>query len=111
MHRWLTWNVLFPLHELVKGHRTFSILHEMEAADCLSWSELQSLRQQKLTGFLQYCHAHVPYVRAAMDARGLRPADIRSVEDLSLLPVMTKADVHENRSGMSRQSDSEPRRS
>ena len=49
MRRWLAWNVLFPLHERLKGHPTFRILREMEAAERLSATEVlgeQAVRER-----------------------------------------------------------------
>jgi len=97
MHRWLVWNILFPLQEWVKGHPTYSILREMEAADRLSASELEQLRGMKLRQMIEYCYAHVPYVRTRMREAGVQPAQIREPRDLVLLPLMTKADVRQHR--------------
>jgi phenylacetate-CoA ligase len=88
--------VLFPVHEWVKGHPTYPILGEMLAAERLSVAELEQLRRQKLCSFVEYCYAHVPYVRTLMADAGIRPAQIRDPEDLALLPVMRKADVRAN---------------
>jgi phenylacetate-CoA ligase len=97
MTKWLTWNIVFRLHEWAKGHDTFRILRDMEAADRLSASAFQDLRRQRLSHFLEYGYTHVPYVRARMQERGLRPSDIREPEDLSALPLMSKADVRRYR--------------
>src|ERR1035437_7072562 len=100
MHHWLVWNVLFPLHERLKGHPTLGILKEMEAADRLSARELEQLRGEKLRQFIHYCHAHVPYVRSLLDHAGLKPADVGEPRDLALLPTMTKAKMREHREGL-----------
>ncbi len=97
MRRWLAWNVLFPLHERLKGHPTQQILREMEAADRITPAELEQLQRRKLRDLIEYCYQHVPYVRTLMQASGVEPAQIRGPEDLHLLPVMTKADVQKNR--------------
>jgi phenylacetate-CoA ligase len=100
MYRWLAWNLLFRLHERIKGHPTFQFLKEMEAADQLSTFELEHLRREKLREFLAYCHAHVPYVRARMNEAGVEPAQIRDAADLSGLPLMRKADVRKHRNSL-----------
>jgi phenylacetate-CoA ligase len=97
MSRWIAWNIVFRLHERVKGHATFRILKDMEAVDRLSPEELRQVESEKLREFIAYCYQHVPYVRARMNETGISPADIRAPEDLALLPVMTKADVRRNR--------------
>jgi phenylacetate-CoA ligase len=100
MYRWLVWNVLFPLHERVKGHPTFRILKEMEAADFLARAELEQLRAAKLQSFMQYAYANVPYVGRLMREAGLQPSEIQGPADLVRLPLMRKADVREHRAEM-----------
>lgn len=100
MRHWLTWNVLFRLHERAKGHATFRILKDMEEADRLSAAELEQLQQRKLQEFLSYCYAHVPYIRSRMDEAGVRPDQIKTRSDLALLPLMRKADVRNGRANL-----------
>lgn len=100
MHRWLVWNVLFPLHEWAKGHPSFRILKEMEAADFLTAAGIEQLRAAKLQKFLQYAYANVPYVQDAMRQAGLEPSDVHGPADLVRLPLMRKADVRKNRERM-----------
>src|SRR5215471_5926029 len=100
MRRWFTWNVLFRLHELAKGHDTYTMLRDMEAADRLSAAELAELQRRKLRELIEYSFAHVPYVRNRMTEAGLTPADVRGPEDLCRLPLMRKSDVRENRTAL-----------
>jgi phenylacetate-CoA ligase len=97
MHRWLVWNVLFPLHEWAKGHPTFRILREMEAADSLPAEELEALRSRKLRNLLEYGYKHVPYVQKILREASITPAEVRSPADLVRLPVMRKSDVRQRR--------------
>lgn len=97
MYRWIAWNILFRAQEMAKGHPTYRILREMEAADRMSVSELEELRLGKLRSFLAYCHAHVPFVRSRMEQCGLNPDRIRDVGDLAALPLTTKSDIRQNR--------------
>lgn len=97
MYHWLVWNVLFPLQERSKGHPTYRILKEMEEADRLSVVGLEQLQNKKLRKFIEYCYAHVPYVRAKMWEAGVAPDDIRTIADLTRLPLMTKSDVRQHR--------------
>jgi phenylacetate-CoA ligase len=97
MRGWLAWNVLFRLHERLKGHSTLRLLREMEAADRLSVPELEQLQRRKLRELIAYCYANVPYIRMYMQQAGVKPEDIRGPEDLPLLPIMRKADVQKNR--------------
>lgn len=100
MHRWMVWNVMFPLHEWAKGHPSFRILKEMEAADFLNAAELEQLRAAKLKQFLEYTYSNVPYVRSVMQQAGLEPSDIHGPAGLVALPLMRKADVRKHRDNM-----------
>src|SRR5260370_22805693 len=86
-------DVLFPLHEWAKGHPTVRILREMETADNLTKSELEQLRRAKLRDLIDYCFAHVPYVRMQLQESGVAPSEIRDQADLARLPLMRKSDV------------------
>jgi phenylacetate-CoA ligase len=97
MHRWLVWNVFFPLHEMVKGHPSFRVLKEMEAADYLTPVEIVEHRNRKLRALIRYGYENVPYVRDTLYQRSLRAEDIERAEDIRKLPVMRKADVRANR--------------
>jgi phenylacetate-CoA ligase len=97
MNRWFTWNVLFRLHERLKGHATFQILQEMESADRLSTAELKSVQSERLREFIAYCYANVPYAKAQMDGTGVSPFDIAEARDLRKLPLMRKSDIRKNR--------------
>src|SRR6478672_11179817 len=72
----------------------------MEAADRLSFPELERLRRDRLRELIAYCYTHVPYVRARMRDVGVDPSQIREPSDLRLLPIMTKADVRKHRPEM-----------
>lgn len=100
MHRWLVWNVFFPLHEWAKGHPSFRILKEMEAAEFVTMAEMEQLRSAKLQRLVEYAYANVPYVHDVMHQAGLQPSEIRGSADLVRLPLMRKADVRKNRAQM-----------
>ena len=97
MNRWLAWNLFFPLHEWAKGHPTIRMLREMEAVDRLSAAELDQFQRARLRAFLDYCFAHVPYVRNCFADAGITPSSIQGPEDLSALPLLTKAVVRQHR--------------
>lgn len=100
MHRWLVWNLIFPLQERMKSHATLSILKDMEAADRLSVEDLSALQNAKLRELIEYCYVHVPHIRASMQTGRLTPADIRGRDDLHRLPVMTKSDIRRARESL-----------
>ena len=100
MRRWLAWNLVFRLHERVKGHATFEMLREMERVERLPETQLGELQRQRLREFLDYCFLHVPFVRSRMQGADVRPHDIRGPEDLIRLPLMRKADIRSHRESL-----------
>lgn len=61
-----------------------------------SRTQLRELQQRKLAAILRYAFDFVPFYRAEFQKIGKTPDDIHSIEDVRLLPTMTKADVVEN---------------
>jgi phenylacetate-CoA ligase len=74
----------------------------MAALDLLSESErwdrrrIDALRDEKLSRLVEHAYAASPYYRRMIDARGVRPSDIRGLADLAKLPILTKDDLREH---------------
>ena len=66
---------------------------ELEAIETASRDELQALQLQRLKASLQHAYENVPHYRQAFDARGVHPADVRTLADLAKFPFTTKADL------------------
>lgn len=56
-------------------------------------SEIKKLQAEKLVKQVKYVYDNVPFYRAKMDAIGVKPADIKSLEDISKLPFLSKQDL------------------
>src|SRR5690349_21544700 len=64
--------------------------------DTLSGDELHDVLSTKLRLAVQYAYETIPFYRRKFDRAGLRPGDIRSVEDLQRIPVTTKHQMAED---------------
>ncbi|MFX0132865.1 MAG: phenylacetate--CoA ligase family protein [Candidatus Hodarchaeota archaeon] len=62
------------------------------------WSQekLEEFQNKRLQIVIKHAYENVPYYRKIFNDRGLSPNDIKSKEDLKILPVLTKNDVREN---------------
>ena len=67
-----------------------------EEREKMDRQKLRELQFELLRAQLERAYELVPFYRQAMRQRGLRPADIRSLEDLPLLPFTRKADFADN---------------
>ncbi|MBQ5820909.1 MAG: phenylacetate--CoA ligase [Clostridia bacterium] len=57
--------------------------------------ELKKLQSEKLVKQVKHVYENVPYYRALMDEKGVKPEDIHGIEDLHLLPFLTKSDLRD----------------
>ena len=66
--------------------------------DLRTWSvdRLRSEQTARLRETVQAAYASVPHYRAAFDAMGLHPHDLRSLDDLARFPFTTKAELRES---------------
>lgn len=56
---------------------------------------LVAFQNERLRRLVAHAYANVSYYRDVFDAAGVRPADIRTAADLSLIPVTSKATLRE----------------
>ena len=63
--------------------------------ECMSRDELIAWQSDRLAATVRREYEHVPMYRARMDTQGVKPEDIRSVEDLKYLPFMEKTDLRD----------------
>jgi phenylacetate-CoA ligase len=57
---------------------------------------LEALQLQRLQKVLDRVYAHVPFYRQGFDAAGVKPEDVRSLDDLQRLPFTTKQDMRDS---------------
>ncbi len=58
--------------------------------------ELRALQLERLQKLVARVYDKVPYYRGKMDKVGVKPKDIRTLEDIRLLPFTTKEDLRQN---------------
>lgn len=68
----------------------------LDEAERLTLPQLRALQFERLSATLRHAYARVPHYRAAFDAAGVTPDDLRSLEDLARFPFTTKADLRAN---------------
>lgn len=68
-------------------------LHPIETA---SRDEIEALQLTRLQWSLRHAYDNVPYFRAAFDEKGVHPADVKSLADLSKIPYTTKDTYRQN---------------
>ncbi len=69
---------------------------DLEPIERASRDELQALQLQRLKATLDVAYRNVAHYRAAFDARGVHPSDLKSLADLAKFPFTAKADLRAN---------------
>ncbi|MCH1881770.1 phenylacetate--CoA ligase PaaK [Agrococcus sp. ARC_14] len=67
-----------------------------DAGERLSLDELRALQLTRLQQTVRHAYANVPTYTAKLDAAGVHPDDIRSLDDLARLPFTTKEDLRQS---------------
>ncbi|PKQ30287.1 MAG: phenylacetate--CoA ligase [Actinobacteria bacterium HGW-Actinobacteria-10] len=58
--------------------------------ECMDREALRDLQLRKLRATVAWVHERVPHYRSALDDAGIKPKDVRSLEDVRLLPFTDK---------------------
>lgn len=69
--------------------------HPVSAPDFLPLRQLRDLQLQRLQYIVQRAYDNVNVFRKRMDEQGLKPADVRSLEDIAKLPFTVKTDLRD----------------
>ena len=59
------------------------------------YEKIRELQNERLVKQVKRVYENVEYYRKKMDEKGVKPEDIKSVEDLHKLPFLTKADLRD----------------
>ena len=66
------------------------ILRKLRGNLKLQRAKLEAIQREKLLALINYAYENVPYYRALFASVGIKPADIKVVEDLAKLPTTSK---------------------
>ncbi len=69
---------------------------DLEPIERASRDELAALQLGRLRATLRRAYENVPHYKAAFDAVGAHPADVRTLADLAKFPFTTKKDLRDN---------------
>ncbi len=89
-------NILYPLYFWKNGDKRLSRLQDLESQQYLKPKDLAALQLKKLQDIITYAYQHTQYYRRIMDARGITPADIRCLQDVEKLPLLTKKIIQQH---------------
>lgn len=89
-------NLLFPLHERIKGHDSVDRRKNLEESQWWPAAQLEVYRARRLQQFLVDIGRRVPYYRQLFKRLAFDPTTVESTQALRALPLLTKRDIREN---------------
>ena len=63
--------------------------------ECMSREDLRKLQSERLVKIVKHAYDNVPMYRERMDALGVKPEDIKNIDDIVKLPFTTKKDLRD----------------
>lgn len=69
---------------------------DLEPIEAASRDELQALQLQRMKWSLKHAYDNVPHYKAAFDAAGVHPEDLRTLADLAKFPFTDKKTLRDN---------------
>ena len=66
-----------------------------EKMECMSGEDKKALQSERLVKLVKYVYDNVEFYRNRMDEYGVKPEDIKSIDDIVKLPYTTKNDLRD----------------
>ena len=85
-----------PLHKWMLSKNAKTMLAQLRQTQWLAPQQIAEIQELKMRRLIRHAYQHVPYYTAAMDAAGIRPEEIQSLDDLQKMPMLGKSDVREH---------------
>lgn len=70
------------------------MIHNPEI-ECMSREDMRKLQSERLIKVVKNCYENVPFYKKKMDELGVKPEDIKSIDDICKLPFTTKHDLRD----------------
>ncbi|HZS40668.1 MAG TPA: hypothetical protein VFF06_27735 [Polyangia bacterium] len=102
--------VLYPGWESkLRGRPTLERLAYLEQTQWRSLDELEAQREADLRKLVRHAFEHVPFYRERFARAGVSADDVRTVDDLRKLPMMTRADARDTLEARASEVEPKPR--
>ena len=64
--------------------------------ECLTDGKKREIQSERLRNLVNYVYERIPFYKKKFDKAGLKPGDIKTIDDISKLPFTTKDDLRDN---------------
>ena len=87
---------LFILAHQTGDIRFYPTYKKLIQNQCKSYEELKEEQEKQLRNMINFAYKNVPYYHKLFDDLKLSPDDIKKLEDLEKLPILTKEIIKQN---------------
>ncbi len=96
IRRFLVGSIGMPIVGALVGWPVSAKLRELNRSQWWTEDQLRALQSEKLVRLVDHAYKTVPFYKQVCDEQGLSPADIRSIDDYSKLPIISKDQIRAN---------------
>jgi len=89
-------NIILPASDIVLGTEVSKQLRFFEKTQWWKPQELEDYQNKKLRALIKHAYKNVPYYHNLFRSLNLYPEDIKTKDDLSKLPILTKEEIKKN---------------
>lgn len=94
---WIAKNIVLRVNDKIRKQMVLKYYSEFEKSLKYSPDKLSEIRNQKLVELIKHAYDNVLYYKELFDANGLTPNDIKTLDDLKLIPPLTRKLLQNNK--------------
>jgi phenylacetate-CoA ligase len=87
---------LMPLHHWKLSSSALRYFYQLRRLQWLTVEQIRELQELRLQALISHAYRHVPYYREMFDRLGIDPGEIRRLDDLQRLPVLSRDIIRRN---------------
>ncbi|NOQ25976.1 MAG: hypothetical protein GQ564_11490 [Bacteroidales bacterium] len=96
LYNFLSKNIVYPFSDKILGRNITKQLNFLSKSQWWSHDKLKEFQLNKLKSIIEIAYNQVPYYKEIFSKNQLNPSDIKSIDDLKKIPILTKDDIIEN---------------
>ncbi len=71
-------------------------MYYKESIETMDRAKLEALQSERLVALVKRVYENSTFYKSALDSKGVRPQDIKGIEDIGKLPFTNKSDLRDN---------------
>ena len=96
MYSSLVRNIVIPLYDFATRNPTRKYMRDLEASQWFTLRKIREIQNRHLRALVRHAYRTVPYYHRLFRNTRIQADNIKNIEDLDKLPVLTRGDVQSN---------------